>query len=137
MSPGVYDIPACHVRVRGAFTNTVPVDAYRGAGRPEAAYVIERLVDAAARQLGVDPDALRRKNFIRQSAMPYATATGKTYDSGDFAGHLKRAQEVADLAGFKRRLAAIEKIRAAARHRRRDLHRGLRQQWAGYCGGAA
>ena len=73
MSPGVYDIPACRVRVRGAFTNTVPVDAYRGAGRPEAAYVIERLVDAAARELGVDPDALRRKNFIRQSAMPYAT----------------------------------------------------------------
>src|SRR3954471_4097083 len=109
MSPGVYDIPACRVRVRGAFTNTVPVDAYRGAGRPEAAYVIERLVDAAARQLGVDPDALRRKNFIRQSAMPYATATGKTYDSGDFAGHLKRAQEVADLAGFKRRLSISKK----------------------------
>ncbi len=109
MSPGVYDIPACRVRVRGAFTNTVPVDAYRGAGRPEAAYVIERLVDAAARQLGVDPDALRRKNFIRQSAMPYATATGKTYDSGDFAGHLKRAQEVADLAGFKRRLSGSRK----------------------------
>jgi carbon-monoxide dehydrogenase large subunit len=109
MSPGVYDIPACHVRVRGAFTNTVPVDAYRGAGRPEAAYVIERLVDAAARELDVDPDALRRKNFIKKGAMPYATATGKTYDSGDFAGHLKRAQEVADLAGFKRRLAASKK----------------------------
>ena len=109
MSPGVYDIPACHVRVRGAFTNTVPVDAYRGAGRPEAAYVIERLVDAAARELGVDPDALRRKNFIKKSAMPYTTATGKTYDSGDFAGHLKRAQEIADLAGFKRRLAASKK----------------------------
>jgi carbon-monoxide dehydrogenase large subunit len=109
MSPGVYDIPACHVRVRGAFTNTVPVDAYRGAGRPEAAYVIERLVDAAARELGVDPDALRRKNFIRKGAMPYATATGKTYDSGDFGGHLKRAQEIADLAGFKRRLAASKK----------------------------
>ena len=65
MSPGVYDIPTCHVRVRGAFTNTVPVDAYRGAGRPEAAYLIERLVDAAARELGVGPDALRRKNFIK------------------------------------------------------------------------
>jgi len=109
MSPGVYDIPACHVRVRGAFTNTVPVDAYRGAGRPEAAYVIERLVDAAARELDVSPDALRRKNFIKKSAMPYATQTGKTYDSGDFAGHLKRAQEIADLAGFKRRVAASKK----------------------------
>src|SRR5215475_5346171 len=64
MSPGIYDIAACRVRVRGAFTNTVPVDAYRGAGRPEAAYVIERLVDVAARELGVEPDALRRKNFI-------------------------------------------------------------------------
>ncbi len=103
MSPGVYDIPACHVRVRGAFTNTVPVDAYRGAGRPEAAYVIERLVDVAAHEIGMAPDALRRKNFI--TATPYTTATGKTYDSGDFAGHLARAQEAADWQGFERRLA--------------------------------
>src|SRR5207245_7327748 len=88
MSPGLYDIAAAHVRVRGAFTNTVPVDAYRGAGRPEAAYVIERLVDAAAREIGVAPDALRRKNFIKPRAMPYTTATAKTYDSGDFAAHL-------------------------------------------------
>src|SRR5204863_2248144 len=94
MSPGVYDIPACHVRIRGVYTNTVPVDAYRGAGRPEAAYVVERLVDAAARGIGVEPDALRRKNFIRPKAMPYRTATGKTYDSGDFAAHMARAQEV-------------------------------------------
>jgi carbon-monoxide dehydrogenase large subunit len=109
MSPGVYDIAACHVHVRGAYSNTVPVDAYRGAGRPEASYVIERLVDAAARALDVAPDALRRKNFVKKSAMPYATATGKNYDSGDFAGHLKRAQEIADVAGFKRRLAASKK----------------------------
>ena len=109
MTPGVYDIPACHVRVRGAYTNTVPVDAYRGAGRPEAAYLIERLVDAAARELDVSPDVLRRKNFIRPRAMPYATATGKTYDSGDFAGHFKRAQEIADVAGFKRRLSTSKK----------------------------
>jgi len=103
MSPGVYDIPVCHVRVRGAFTNTVPVDAYRGAGRPEAAYVIERLVDVAARELGIAPDALRAKNFIK--AMPHTTATGKTYDSGDFAGHLAHAQACADWSGFERRLA--------------------------------
>jgi aerobic carbon-monoxide dehydrogenase large subunit len=109
MLPGVYDIPACHVRVRGVFTNTVPVDAYRGAGRPEAAYVIERVVDAAARELDIAPDVLRRKNFIKKSAMPYTTPTGKIYDSGDFAGHLKRAQEIADLAGFKRRVAASKK----------------------------
>ena len=65
MLPGVYDIPVCFIRVRAAYTNTVPVDAYRGAGRPEASYVIERLVDAAARDIGVEPVALRRKNFIR------------------------------------------------------------------------
>ena len=107
MSPGIYDIAACHVRVRGAFTNTVPVDAYRGAGRPEAAYVIERLVDVAAREIGVAPDELRRKNFIK--ALPYTTATGKTYDSGDFADHLRRAQETADWNGFDRRLAQSRK----------------------------
>jgi len=103
MSPGVYDIPACHVRVRGVFTNTVPVDAYRGAGRPEAAYLIERLVDVAARERGVAPDELRRKNFI--NAMPYTTATGKTYDSGDFGAQLARAQEIADWQRFPQRLA--------------------------------
>ncbi len=106
MLPGVYDIPACHIRIRGVYTNTVPVDAYRGAGRPEAAYVIERLVDVAAREIGVAPDALRRKNFIRPAAMPYATATGKTYDSGEFAGHMARAQEIADWSGFDQRARA-------------------------------
>ena len=112
MSLGVYDIPACHVRVRGVFTNTVPVDAYRGAGRPEAAYVIERLVDVAAREIGVAPDELRGRNFIR--VLPYTTATGKIYDSGDFAGHLQRAQERAGWGGFEQRLA---QSRAAGRLR--------------------
>jgi aerobic carbon-monoxide dehydrogenase large subunit len=107
MSPGIYDIPACHVRVRGAFTNSIPVDAYRGAGRPEAAYVVERLVDAAAREIGVAPDELRRRNFIK--AMPYTTATGKTYDCGDPARHLRRAQESADWDGFERRLSQSRK----------------------------
>jgi carbon-monoxide dehydrogenase large subunit len=106
MSPGVYDIAACHIRVRGAYTNTVPVDAYRGAGRPEASYVIERLVDVAARELGIAPDALRRRNFITPAAMPYTTATGRTYDTGDFEGHLARAQHLGDWAGFERRLEA-------------------------------
>ena len=109
MSPGIYDIPACHVRVRGVYTNTVPVDAYRGAGRPEAAYVIERLVDAAARAIGIAPDALRRRNFIKPRAMPYQTATGKSYDSGDFAAHMQRAQDIADWAGFRARLAQSKK----------------------------
>ncbi len=106
MSPGLYDIPACHIRIRGAYTNTVPVDAYRGAGRPEAAYVIERLVDVAAREVGIAPDALRRKNFIRPAAMPYVTATGKAYDSGAFAAHMARAQDIAGWSGFSQRARA-------------------------------
>jgi carbon-monoxide dehydrogenase large subunit len=109
LSPGVYDVSACHVRVRGVYTNTVPVDAYRGAGRPEAAYVIERLVDHAARELGIAPDALRRRNFITASAMPYRSATGQNYDSGNFAAHLKRAQELADWSGFPKRLRVSKK----------------------------
>jgi carbon-monoxide dehydrogenase large subunit len=109
MSPGVYDIPAAFVRVRGVYTNTVPVDAYRGAGRPEAAYAIERLVDVAARDLGLEPDELRRRNFIAPQQLPYETRTGKTYDTGEFAEHLKRAQEIADWKGFRKRAAAARK----------------------------
>jgi len=109
LSPGVYDISTCHIRVRGVYTNTMPVDAYRGAGRPEAAYVIERLVDHAAREVGMTPDALRRRNFIKPSAMPYQSATGQNYDSGNFATHLKRAQELADWSGFAKRLRLSKK----------------------------
>jgi len=109
MLPGLYDIQAFHCRIRTVFTNTVPVDAYRGAGRPEAAYVVERLVDAAARKLGMTPDAIRLKNFIPPRALPYKTATGKVYDSGDFAAHLKRAMEIADWKGFARRAKAAKK----------------------------
>jgi aerobic carbon-monoxide dehydrogenase large subunit len=93
------------VRLRAAYTNTVPVDAYRGAGRPEASYLIERLVDVAARDLGVAPDALRRRNLIKPKALPYKTPTGKVYDSGDFAGCMARAQEIADWDGFNKRAA--------------------------------
>jgi len=109
MLPGLYDIQAFHCRVRTVFTNTVPVDAYRGAGRPEAAYVVERLVDAAARKLSMAPDAIRRKNFIQPRAMPYTTATGKVYDSGDFTAHMKRAMEIADWKDFARRAKAAKK----------------------------
>jgi carbon-monoxide dehydrogenase large subunit len=105
MATGVYDIPAARVRLRGVYTHTVPVDAYRGAGRPEASYLIERLVDYAAREIGVAPDALRKKNFIKPKAMPYTTPTGKVYDSGDFAGVMARGQEIADWAGFAKRAA--------------------------------
>ena len=109
MASGVYDIPLVSVKLRGVYTNTVPVDAYRGAGRPEAAYVIERLVDAAARESGIAPDVIRRRNFIKPRAMPYKTATGKVYDSGDFAAHMARAQEIADWDGFKKRAAASKR----------------------------
>ncbi|HET7887958.1 MAG TPA: xanthine dehydrogenase family protein molybdopterin-binding subunit, partial [Bradyrhizobium sp.] len=109
MLPGLYDIQAFHCRVRTVFTNTVPVDAYRGAGRPEAAYVLERLVDAAARKLDMSVDAIRRKNFIPPRAMPYKTATGKVYDSGDFAAHMKRAMEVAEWKEFPKRAKAAKK----------------------------
>ena len=105
MHSGVYAIPAIHVGVKGVFTNTVPVDAYRGAGRPEAAYAIERLVDYAARQLGVPPEELRRRNFIKPEAMPYQTALGLNYDSGEFARNLDQALAAADLAGFPARRA--------------------------------
>src|SRR6266436_3614958 len=109
MLPGLYDIQNFHCRVRTVFTNTVPVDAYRGAGRPEAAYVVERLVDAAARKLGMTPDGIRRKNFIPPRAMPYKTATGKVYDSGDFAAHMKRAMEIASWKEFPKRAKAAKK----------------------------
>ncbi|MBN9004629.1 MAG: xanthine dehydrogenase family protein molybdopterin-binding subunit [Rhizobiales bacterium] len=109
MLPGLYDIQAFHCRIRTVFTNTVPVDAYRGAGRPEAAYVVERLVDAAARKLGMAPDAIRRKNFISPKAMPYKTATGKIYDSGDFTAHMKRAMEIANWKEFPKRAKAAKK----------------------------
>jgi aerobic carbon-monoxide dehydrogenase large subunit len=127
MLPGVYDFPACFIHITAAFTNTVPVDAYRGAGRPEAAYLIERLVDVAAHELGIAPDVLRRKNFIRPKAMPYTTPTGKVYDSGEFAAHLARAQEIIDWIRFSPPRRAIEKDPQAARHRPCDLYRGVRQ----------
>jgi carbon-monoxide dehydrogenase large subunit len=116
MHSGVYAIPAIHVGVKGVFTNTVPVDAYRGAGRPEAAYAVERLIDYAARRLGVQPEELRRRNFIKPEAMPYQTALGLNYDSGEFARNMDQALAAADLAGFPGR-------RAEARTRGR--YRGL------------
>ena len=100
---GVYDIPAIHYRVKGVFTNTVPVDAYRGAGRPEAAYAMERLVELAALELGVDPLELRRRNFIKPEAMPYTTGVGSVLDCGEFERILDRLLETSDHAGFAAR----------------------------------
>ncbi len=101
--PGVYDIPALHYHCIGVFTNTVPVDAYRGAGRPEAIYVIERLMDSAAMELGIGPDEIRRKNFIPTSAIPYTTATGCVYDSGEFERVMDKALENANWGDFSSR----------------------------------
>jgi aerobic carbon-monoxide dehydrogenase large subunit len=107
--PGVYDVKSLVYRVKGVLTNTTPVDAYRGAGRPESIYLMERLMTAAAREVGEDPVAFRRKNFIPSSAMPFRTAVGEIYDSGDFAKVMDRALEEADWKGFQERRAASER----------------------------
>jgi len=101
---GLYDIPAISMDVRGVFTNTVPVDAYRGAGKPEANFIIERLIDLAATKLGFDPIVLRRANLIART--PHRTALGMLIDSGDFRGNLHRALAAADRDGFKARRRA-------------------------------
>jgi carbon-monoxide dehydrogenase large subunit len=105
MLPGIYTIPALHAEVAAVLTNTVCVDAYRGAGRPEAAYVIERIIDKAARELGLSPAELRRSNFIPPSAMPFTTVSGLEYDSGDFARTMDAALAAADWNGFETRRA--------------------------------
>ena len=109
MQTTVYDIPAVHVGVRGVFTHTAPVCAYRGAGRPEIVYRIERLIDLAAARLGMDPGALRKRNFLAPEAMPHTTTLGMVYDSGEFAAGLDRARELADWAGFAARREAAER----------------------------
>ncbi len=105
---GGYDIQTAFMRNRGIFTNTTQVDAYRGAGRPEAIYALERVIDFAARELGLDPLTLRRINFIKPDAFPYASATGELYDVGEFDRVLTRAEVEADLSGFPARRAASE-----------------------------
>jgi carbon-monoxide dehydrogenase large subunit len=108
MTPGCYDIPTLYVDVRAALTNTVPVDAYRGAGRPEAAYLVERLVDECARQMGLEPHEIRRRNFIRATQFPYETATGRVYDSGDYEALLDAALRRAAWDEFETRRAESE-----------------------------
>ncbi|MGR3615712.1 MAG: xanthine dehydrogenase family protein molybdopterin-binding subunit [Paracoccaceae bacterium] len=102
---GVYDIQTVWMQTEGFYTNTTQVDAYRGAGRPEAIYVLERAIDRAARELGVDPWELRRRNFIPSAAMPYKTPVGETYDTGDFTKLVTRVAQTADLPGFAARRA--------------------------------
>ena len=112
----VYGFKAVYANVIGVFTNTVPVDAYRGAGRPEANYLVERLVDAVAREMKIDRVALRRRNMVTPDQMPYRTPMGKLYDSGDFRVVLDHAIEAVDWAGFERRRAE-----AAQRGNRRGI----------------
>ncbi len=104
--PGVYDLPAAYLRSVGVYTNTTQVDAYRGAGRPEAIYVLERAMDYAARDLGVDALDLRRKNFIPVEKFPYRSSMGEIYDVGDFHAVLAKAEEFADVKRFSARKAA-------------------------------
>jgi len=106
---GAYRIPAAHIHVRTVFTNTVWVDAYRGAGRPECSYIIERLVDAAARETGLGRDEIRRRNLVPPSAMPHATPLIAVYDSGDFPGNLEEGLKRAEFAGFETRRAEARK----------------------------
>jgi carbon-monoxide dehydrogenase large subunit len=103
---GGYATPAIFVQSTGVFTNTLPTDAYRGAGRPEACYVLERLADEAALTLGLDRAEIRRRNLVSASAMPYRTPIGPTYDCGDFPKIFRRVLEIADYAGFPPRRAA-------------------------------
>ncbi|WP_027052178.1 xanthine dehydrogenase family protein molybdopterin-binding subunit [Mesorhizobium erdmanii] len=104
---GQYDIPTIHANVRTVYTNTAPVDAYRGAGRPEATYLLERTMEAAARELGVSPAELRRKNFI--TTFPHQTPVIMNYDAGDYGASLDAAMNVSDYAGFAKRKAAAAK----------------------------
>ena len=114
MADGAYRIEALHARVRGVYTHTTPVDSYRGAGRPEAAYVLERLVDRCARELELSQETIRLRNFVPPDAMPYKTRTNRTYDVGDFGGALQRCVEKADVAGFDAR-ATESKMRGLLR----------------------
>ena len=113
---GQYTYPAVHVNVRAVFTNTVPVDAYRGAGRPEATYIIERIISKAARELGVDQTELRRKNFIKKEQFPYQTPVALQYDIGDYEASMQAAKKLAGYDGFPAR-----KAEAAAKGKLRGI----------------
>ena len=126
---GVYDVPATYARIRLALTNTAPMAAYRGAGRPVMSYAIERLVEHAASELGVDAAELRRKSFIPKDRFPYRIAAGFEYDSGDFAGVLQKALEAADWGGLARRK---EEAKRRGRLRGRGMSTYIEATGAGF-----
>lgn len=109
VATGVYDLPLVHFDVKAVLTHTAPVGPYRGAGRPEAVFIVERLMDAAARQLGIDPRAIRKVNYIKPKQLPYTNAVGQVYDSGAFQHMLERASELSDWDGFAARKKAAKK----------------------------
>jgi carbon-monoxide dehydrogenase large subunit len=129
MHVGLYTTAKIYTRVAGIVTNTVPIDAYRGAGRPEAAYLIERLVDHAARETGLTPHEIRKRNFIPPAAMPYQTPLGDVFDSGEFQACMEQAMKLADWDGFEKRKKA-----SAAKGKLRG--RGL-ATYIERCGGGA
>jgi carbon-monoxide dehydrogenase large subunit len=126
---GVYDVPATYARIRLALTNTAPMAAYRGAGRPVMSYAIERLVEHAATELGVDAAELRRKSFIPKNRFPYRIAAGFEYDCGDFAGVLQKALAAADWGGFPRRK---EEAKLRGRLRGRGMSTYIEATGAGF-----
>ncbi|MGB7432910.1 MAG: xanthine dehydrogenase family protein molybdopterin-binding subunit [Ahrensia sp.] len=105
MATGVYDIPHADILITGVYTNTCPVDAYRGAGRPEAAFLLEKLADQCARDMSLSPAEIRRRNFVKPEQMPYKTVANRVYDVGEFDGHMSEAMKRADWDGFDARLA--------------------------------
>ena len=109
MLSGTYKIPVVECKVYGVLTNTTPVDAYRGAGRPEATYLVERMVDLLAHELGMDPAEVRRKNYIQPSEFPYATSTGVTYDSGAYEANLDKALQAVGYQDLRRRQEELRK----------------------------
>ncbi len=112
--PGAYRLPAFDCEVKGVYTNTTPIDAYRGAGRPEATYLIERMIDRLADEIGMDPAEVRRRNFVPPDAYPYTSISTLVYDSGNYRPALDRALELADYAGFAKRR---EESRTRGKHR--------------------
>jgi aerobic carbon-monoxide dehydrogenase large subunit len=122
----VYDVSLVHASARAVFTNTALLGPYRGSGRPEATYVVERLIDKAAREMGIDPVTIRRRNLVPASAMPYRTAGGHIYDTGDFTLMLDTALEAADWRGFPARRTRSEKA-----GRRRGIGIGMHCEFSG------
>ena len=133
---GVYDIPAAHVTIDAVLSNTSPTAPYRGAGRPEASYLIERIIEVAARELRIDPIELRRRNLIQSTAMPYRTPLGPFYDCGDFASNMELALQHSDYAGFEARRDASDGRRQTARYRARQCDRAGGGPSPGICRGS-